>query len=129
MCRRWSNAAAPNGTSCISSGGSSKEHALTDVDKSMAASPSLAPDLLSSTTAGVSHVRSGLGGESPPAPALRACRHSCCFSQEPQSTVHGLAIGKEVHEIVLDQHQVRSGGCLPIILAAHPALEDRKIVF
>src|SRR5580692_648198 len=61
--------------------------------------------------------------------AFSACCHPCCISQEAQSAIHRFTIGKQAHEILLDQHQVRSDFGLPVILAPHAALERGKIVF
>src|SRR5579859_6200641 len=53
---------------------------------------------------------------------------TCRISEDPQSSIHRLAIGEEVRKIRLDQYQVSASDRLPIVLAAYAALEPRKIV-
>ena len=57
-------------------------------------------------------------------------RRGCfrCFNQESQRAIHRLRIAKHLCQIRLDQHQVGSGDCLPVVLAANASLELRKLV-
>jgi hypothetical protein len=56
------------------------------------------------------------------------CRCLRRIRQEPQRTVHRFRIAKHLHKFRIDQHEVGSGGCLPVVLAAYAPFQLGEVV-